>query len=504
MGIPIYYKELIQNYPDIIQYPSENKNLCINNLFFDLNCAIHPCCANKTNEQEMFQEILKKINECIKITNVKDLIYIAIDGPAPRTKMEQQRQRRLKSSQENKLWDTNQITPGTPFMKQLNTFLQNYCDNSNIKIILSNSDEPGEGEHKIMKYMDQHIDKNSINAVYGLDADLIMLSMIRKHTVYLLRERTAFNLEKTEEPYIFLNIDLLKYHLIDSIFEPFYKLEKEMLLVDYLFLCFFIGNDFIINTPSINIRYNGLTILINTYKKLQKDYSGRFFIINDTMTINISNLKIYLHELSKLEQSNLDTILSIRNKKSMFYKKKFNHILKEHSIHSIEQLDNLSPKDLNISQEDYDSIHYVSPLLFRIDEKNILSTKNKYYTYTLYQTEHYNPSFDLLLKKDITNLCKEYFKAIQWTFSYYFKDCLSWRWYYQYHSAPLITDLYQYISTLEDNDVIHFENDEPYTPKEQLSIVLPCLKDSYMYPRKTPLFSLMKNYYWECHPLLPH
>ena len=46
-----------------------------------------------------------------------------------------------------------------------------------IKTILSDSNEPGEGEHKIMKIIDG-MPMNSINVVYGLDADLIMLSMI--------------------------------------------------------------------------------------------------------------------------------------------------------------------------------------------------------------------------------------------------------------------------------------------------------------------------------------
>ena len=93
MGIPFYYKQLIQDYPEII-LPSENYNQSPDNLFLDLNCAIHPCCANKTDENEMYESIFEKIKECIHITNVQKLVYIAIDGPAPRTKMEQQRQRR--------------------------------------------------------------------------------------------------------------------------------------------------------------------------------------------------------------------------------------------------------------------------------------------------------------------------------------------------------------------------------------------------------------------------
>ena len=148
--------------------------------------------------------------------------------------MEQQRQRRLKSSQENKIWDTNQITPGTDFMNRLNQFLKKEINHFKIKTILSDSNEPGEGEHKIMKFMDENIDPNSNNIIYGLDADLIMLSMIRKHKIELLRERTSFNLENTDDPYIYLDINQLKHYLINSINKPYYSISKDNLLKDYL------------------------------------------------------------------------------------------------------------------------------------------------------------------------------------------------------------------------------------------------------------------------------
>ena len=44
-----------------------------------------------------------------------------------------------------------------------------------------------------------------ISVVYGLDADLIILSMIRKQNL-LLRERTEYNIEGFKCNYIYLDI----------------------------------------------------------------------------------------------------------------------------------------------------------------------------------------------------------------------------------------------------------------------------------------------------------
>ena len=294
MGIPLYFKNIIKDFPDII-IPNDHLNVSIDNLFLDLNCAIHPRCANLTDEQEMYDNIFNKIQECIQLSNVQNLLYIAIDGPAPRTKMEQQRERRLRSSHEKKIWDTNQITPGTQFMNQLSIFLKEKCKHLSIKYILSDSNEPGEGEHKIMNYIDT-LPNTMINVVYGLDADLIMLSMLRKSNIYLLRERTEFNIENLETPYIFCNISLLKKYLIDSIRKPFFQIENNTILNDYLFMCFLLGNDFIINTPCINIRYNGIYRLLNIYNELQEDYDGKFYLIKDKK-IYLNNFKLLIQRL---------------------------------------------------------------------------------------------------------------------------------------------------------------------------------------------------------------
>ena len=42
MGIPLYFKSIYDDYPEIIIKDIEG----LNSLFLDLNCAIHPCCRN--------------------------------------------------------------------------------------------------------------------------------------------------------------------------------------------------------------------------------------------------------------------------------------------------------------------------------------------------------------------------------------------------------------------------------------------------------------------------
>ena len=506
MGIPLYYKNIINDYPEIISKPLLKYNKKINNLLFDLNCGIHPCCANKTNEEEMFHSILQKINECIELTKVQDLIYIAIDGPAPRTKMEQQRQRRLKSSYEKKIWDTNQITPGTDFMIRLNSFLREKIKDFKIKTILSDSNEPGEGEHKIMEFLDKNINPNEISIVYGLDADLIMLSMIREHKIYLLRERTEYNIEHIDEAYVYLNVNLLKEYVIESIKKPQnnYTINDKTLLNDYLFICFLIGNDFIINSPCINIRYDGIHTLVTIYSNLQDDFLGSFYLI-DNKTINIDNFKLFIQKISENEKNFINSILKKRKLKSKYNIKKFNEYLEK--IKSIKEIEKYTYEDFEPQDEyKYNTFVNFSPLIFRDIEDTIFNNNNyrkRYYIYNIYNTLDYNPSYDMIIKEDIKEVCKEYFKSIHWTFNYYFNECKSWRWYYKYHFAPLMIDLSRYLSIIKKEDLI-FNEDKPYTPKEQLKIVLPFQENNYMYPYKTPIQSLLKNYLWECHQILPH
>ena len=51
MGIPVYFKTLVENYNEIC---SGTDYRILDNLFFDLNCLIHPCCLGESDENIMY------------------------------------------------------------------------------------------------------------------------------------------------------------------------------------------------------------------------------------------------------------------------------------------------------------------------------------------------------------------------------------------------------------------------------------------------------------------
>ena len=163
-------------------------------------------------ENIIVDEVINRIDNYINMIRPTKTLYIAFDGVAPLAKMEQQRTRRHKTqflsqlnfsdSQQTDIqkWNTSAITPGTNFMNLLSDRINNgfnyVKEKYNIQqVIVSGSDQPGEGEHKLFDFLRKNDFKQDNIALYGLDSDLIMLSIFHMHycnNIYNFREAPEF------------------------------------------------------------------------------------------------------------------------------------------------------------------------------------------------------------------------------------------------------------------------------------------------------------------------
>ena len=440
MGIPVFFKTLITDYNHVIKPVAEES---VHNLFFDLNCLIHPSCAKVEdgNEDEMIKVIIADIHKLIHLTGPK-FVYIAIDGPAPKAKMVQQRSRRLKSVLEGKVWDTNAITPGTTFMNRLNEELHKEFNHP--YIVISDSLEPGEGEHKILQYLRQNKEdfKDKKNCIYGLDADLIMLSLLSGiNNIYLLRERTSFNIEQIDSEYLYLKIDALKKEILQEFNGV--QIPKQTVIHDYCFICFLLGNDFIKHSPSLILRYDGLFHVINAYKECQQEKNNKFYLINTKTKglLHWNNFNYLIHKLSLSENSRLKDIFSIRLKQHRKYKRIYTDIQQNKDV----------VKNTHKSSFPVEDIMRHKPVIFMDDEKTIFQRNiesgewvKPYNTFTL--TNKHGECHVNELSEKVQKICNEYIQSLVWTTHYYFDTCISQEWYYPYECAPTLQDLTLYLS----------------------------------------------------------
>ena len=330
MGIPSYFSKIIKKYPMILRNLGYFQQYTIQHLYMDCNSiiydAVHQIEWNESipdidYENAIIDMVIINIGNYIRKINPTTTVYIAFDGEAPLAKMEQQRSRRYKSGDPRlnpninlKAWSTNMITPGTHFMDRLSSRIYIAFQNSektyNVKnVAVSCSDEKGEGEHKMFAHVRLHSNGEFLAdtiAIYGLDADLIMLSIFHQeycNKIFVFREAPEFihvtdvN-DKNKEP-LFIDINELSDRVVREMNCKIYDKQR---IYDYVVLCFFLGNDFLPHFPALNIRTTGLDTLLNAYNKIIGNTTGTFLITPNKNGLNMQNIHKLLEILAKEER----------------------------------------------------------------------------------------------------------------------------------------------------------------------------------------------------------
>lgn len=256
MGIPGYFARAIKANPKSVT----RKGPGVARLFLDFNSAVHQGVNSEATEETVIQGACETLRDIIDTVSPTEMFFLSIDGVAPLAKINQQRSRRYLSHKMKAFlgvsggFDRNAITPGTDFMDALMIRLKKECEeisaSRGIRSVFSSSHIHGEGEHKIMDYIRRNPSECS-DCVYGLDADLIVLSMMLRaqtgRSPCIVREASVMKLDDPTG-YVFLNVDML----ISSILGDGHRgLSERDKIMNHVVASFLVGNDFL---PALSCR----------------------------------------------------------------------------------------------------------------------------------------------------------------------------------------------------------------------------------------------------------
>jgi len=217
----------------------------------------------------------------------------------------------------NNAFHSNNITPGTQFFDECTQHLEHFVKYKlhtdprwkHLTIIFSGPNVPGEGEHKIMDFLRHEKTKHDYNpntrhCLFGQDGDLIMLGLASHEPNFcLLREEVVFNqarkkaklksakgqvatntntntsatvsaslasyMHNSSFELLHLSIlrDYISYDFETSDVIPDSPFHLEPTIDDFVFMTFFVGNDFLPHMPALDIADEAFDLLFYTYKK---------------------------------------------------------------------------------------------------------------------------------------------------------------------------------------------------------------------------------------------
>ena len=472
MGIPAYYKKLIRSVPGLVSVHPH----AVSWLFMDFNCLIYHCIPVvyqmglkiEDFESALITEVVRYTREVVKEVAPSKGVYIAIDGVVPMAKMRQQRLRRFKSVWEKEhakeqsvaKWDTNAITPGTVFMKNLAAALQAMCDEKGW--ILSSSDYPGEGEGKLTAQWRTGLYKGADIAVYGMDADLIVLSLLGQYQnqlgkIWLFREAPPADKDTPSIGFEWFSIDLLKGWILQE--------RDYSFILTYCFAMSVLGNDFLPSSLGLKMRDGGHDELLRclTMPLIDEEYN----LIGE-------NLFELFRVLSLSEHHRI--MRYVQGKQRMAH----------------------NAVDTGFGENNWPLTQIETCLL----------------------DGNWAIQYWRLVGGDPLDVCAEYVKGIKWIWAYYTGQPVCFNWFYPYPLPPTWSSLLQMGPDSLQIGMpleVHMRAEE-IRPVEQLSLVLPLQSWSLIpdcpekqFPKLAPQFfpssfefeTVGKRFWWETECKIP-
>mmetsp|Transcript_11284 Transcript_11284/g.20392 ORF Transcript_11284/g.20392 Transcript_11284/m.20392 type:complete len:658 (+) Transcript_11284:94-2067(+) len=484
MGIPKFFRWLSDRYPLINQRLDETHEF--DNFYLDMNGIIHQCTHPNDGEivamnlEDMFSRMFEYTDRLYRIVRPRRLLFLAVDGVAPRAKMNQQRSRRYRSAQESERalaeakarqdeipegehFDSNCITPGTEFMFELSKRFKAWikhkmstdpCWQQGCNVVFSGPESPGEGEHKIMDCVRAWRSSSDWtpsvrHCMYGLDADLIMLGLVAHEPHFtLLREKMKWRNKKKAVP---------KYESDRADDGNEFELLEISLLRDMLYLEFKPQAQKNSGGPSSGMNtagakrtggVSGITTGPLGFKyeahRVVDDFVFMCMLVGNDFVPHLPHLDIAEGALNIMFRVYKELLPAWNG-----------YLTKAHRLHP-DRLETFIQR-----------VSHTEPQFF---ENRAMDEGEPGFRKSTYRKFYYETKLGIQQEdtKFLHTLNQHYLEGLHWVLQYYHNGCQSWDWYFPHLYGPLASDL----KNLRQYS-IRFKKGKPFRPIEQLLAVLP-------------------------------
>lgn len=535
MGVPGLFSWIKRNFEKEIF--SKNLPKDIDHLFIDFNGLIYIVEENfnylayKDQSEEQIEnaiidQVIKYTQKYIFAIRPRKSISICMDGVVTMAKNHLKRLRMFKSPYIEKmedeldkkydkyverLMDIRNITAGSPFMERLTRSLEKAIQSKflgPLPIHFSACNSIGEGEHKIISMIKKKkISKDEKIGIYCSDGDMIILSQsLHTQKILIMKEARdtaieefdfeAYNME-TLYDCIFKSIRLvMNEKKIDT-----KDVQKDRVMKDFVFLSFFMGNDFLHNLPSISIPCQGIEFVFDSYVDCFKNINAmqrvkKYIIsfVDGKVNVNHQFVKALLRSFAEKEVTNI-------------------RFVSQNRIHSL--------------KKNYESEYELEK--WKLDRVAYNPEFQKYakpidYFKPDWREKYYNIFFDLVgegenLEKELDTISKNYFEGIMFLTRYYFDLEYCWEWFKPYYASPLVSDLSKYLDKIGDLNSIVLERGEPFSlfeqkmlssSKDTLELLPKCLQEelskeeySHFFPEQFEWVACEKSMTSQIEPKIP-
>ena len=372
------------------------------------------------------------------------------------------------------------------------------------------------------------------HVLYGLDADLIMLGLATHEPNFmLLREKMSVvmagrgrhkhrkkkdMLEYTRDDFELLELRALR-EMFTIQFRKFadpgrlnVEYDVRRVIDDFIFMCMFVGNDFLPHVPHLEIDNGALSLMLNNYIDLLPEWGG---YLTNKGAIHPGRLEQFFYNLAVFEEEHFRRRAYEENEpgwglgteneleKDDFYgvwygASKTPSMAKEANDKMV--------VETNIFKSVGNNGEQAGPEFQAGDDKPKSKVEKKFKKLhprdasRSYREFYYEsklnisplPTMRSEAQRDRRAIAHDFLEGLHWNLNYYHNGCCSWAWYFPHLYAPLSTDmvnLHEFYGDekidVTDNDgfrEFNFEQTEPFPPLAQLLSVLPAASANLLPP----------------------